>query len=121
MTEVPQAYSDAVGGKGFIPDYDTAVFDMKQARLEYGDKVFYNARKGYVEACFFLALSDDPKDLEKSHRCTCYVLCMEASRPYITKVSSYYLVKADWDNKLSPSDTLTTGHFLLNYIDQNKR
>ena len=36
-------FSAAVGGRGFIPDYDTSVFDMKGTRLEFGDKVFYNS------------------------------------------------------------------------------
>ena len=111
-------FSTAVGGRGFIPDYDTSVFDMKGTRLEFGDKVFYNSKKGKVEACFFLALSDDPKN---QHRNTCYVLAMEGSIPYVNKVSSYYLIKTEWDNKHSPSITLTQGHSLLNYIEKNIR
>lgn len=113
--------SAAVGGRGFIPDYDTSVFDMKGTRLEFGDKVFYNSKKGFVESCFFLALSDDPKDHERSHRRTCYVLAMEGSIPYVTKVSSYYLIKTEWDNKHSPRVTLIQGHSLLNYIEKNIR
>ena len=114
-------FSAAVGGRGFIPDYDTSVFDMKGTRLEFGDKVFYNSKKGSVESCFFLALSDDPKDHERSHRRTCYVLAMEGSIPYVNKVSSYYLIKTEWDNKHSPSITLTQGYSLLNYIEKNIR
>ena len=108
----------AVGGRGFIPDYDTSVFDMKGTRLEFGDKVFYNSKKGKVEACFFLALSDDPKN---QHRNTCYVLAMEGSIPYVNKVSSYYLIKTEWDNKHSPRVTLIQGNSLLNYIEKNIR
>ena len=111
-------FSAAIGGRGFIPDYDSPVFDMKQTRLEFGDKVFYNSKKGKVEACFFLALSDDPKN---QHRNTCYVLAMEGSIPYVNKVSSYYLIKTEWDNKHSPSITLTQGYSLLNYIEKNIR
>ena len=111
-------FSAAVGGRGFIPDYDTSVFDMKGTRLEFGDKVFYNSKKGSVESCFFLALSDDPKN---QHRNTCYVLAMEGSIPYVTKVSSYYLIKTEWDNKHSPRVTLIQGNSLLNYIEKNIR
>ncbi len=111
-------FSAAIGGRGFIPDYDSPVFDMKETRLEFGDKVFYNSKKGKVEACFFLALSDDPKN---QHRNTCYVLAMEGSIPYVNKVSSYYLIKTEWDNKHSPSITLTQGYSLLNYIEKNIR
>ena len=111
-------FSAAIGGRGFIPDYDSPVFDMKGTHLEFGDKVFYNSKKGKVESCFFLALSDDPKN---QHRNTCYVLAMEGSIPYVNKVSSYYLIKTEWDNKHSPSITLTQGYSLLNYIEKNIR
>ena len=46
---------------------------------------------------------------------------MEGSIPYVNKVSSYYLIKTEWDNKHSPSITLTQGHSLLNYIEKNIR
>ena len=111
-------FSAAIGGRGFIPDYDSPVFDMKGTRLEFGDKVFYNSKKGSVESCFFLALSDDPKN---QHRNTCYVLAMEGSIPYVNKVSSYYLIKTEWDNKHSPRVTLIQGNSLLNYIEKNIR
>ena len=46
---------------------------------------------------------------------------MEGSIPYVTKVSSYYLIKTEWDNKHSPRVTLIQGHSLLNYIEKNIR
>jgi hypothetical protein len=46
---------------------------------------------------------------------------MEGSIPYVNKVSSYYLIKTEWDNKHSPSITLTQGYSLLNYIEKNIR
>ena len=46
---------------------------------------------------------------------------MEGSIPYVTKVSSYYLIKTEWDNKHSPRVTLIQGNSLLNYIEKNIR